>query len=218
MKLIVGLGNPGREYDRTRHNAGFMVVERLVSRHAAGQPVKSRFHAGVVEAALPGAGKAALIRPTTYMNLSGRSVVEALNFYKLSIETDLLVITDDLALPTGSIRLRPSGGAGGHNGLKDIGRMLATEAYPRLRVGVGPKPPMIDQAAFVLGRFNEDEHEALEQSIERAADAAEAFCADGLDAAMNRFNTAGAGAGGGWGARPEQDTPAAGPNAEPDRR
>ncbi|MEM9065241.1 MAG: aminoacyl-tRNA hydrolase [Planctomycetota bacterium] len=195
MKLIVGLGNPGREYDRTRHNAGFMALDVLAQRHASGAIAKGRFHGMTIDAAMPGSGKAVLLKPTTYMNLSGRSVNEALRFYKLEPETDLLVITDDVALPTGSIRLRPGGGAGGHNGLKDITKMLGSEQYPRLRMGVGPKPDFINQADFVLGRFIETETALIESACEKAADACEMFCAEGLDAAMNKFNAKS----GGWG-------------------
>lgn len=202
MKLIVGLGNPGREYDRTRHNAGFMALDVLAQRHARGATAKGRFHGLTIECPISGAGKAWLLKPTTYMNLSGRSVNEAIRFYKLEPETDLLVVTDDVALPTGSIRLRPGGGAGGHNGLRDITKMLGGEQYPRLRIGVGPKPDFINQADFVLGRFTEAEAGLIESAVEQAADACEVFCAEGLDAAMNRFN---AKAPGGWG-KPAPDS------------
>ncbi len=187
MKLIVGLGNPGRDYVHTRHNAGWMALDRLCARHAPGAPVRARFHADTVEAALPG-GNAMLSKPTTYMNRSGVSVAEAVRFYKLDPGCDLLVITDDVALRVGVIRLRPGGGAGGHNGLRDIESRLGTADYPRLRIGVGAPHPGEDQASYVLGRFREDERDAVERAIDRAADAAEVFCREGLDAAMNRFN------------------------------
>ena len=200
MKLIVGLGNPGREYDRTRHNAGFMAVDVLASRHAGGAAVQGRFQGMPLECPMPGSGKALLLKPTTYMNLSGRSVGEALRFYKLEPETDLLVLTDDVALPAGSIRIRPSGGHGGHNGLRDITQMLGTDAYPRLRIGIGPKPGFIVQSDFVLGRFTDDETEALAPALDRAAGAVEAFCAEGLEAAMNTFNSKAPG----WGKKPAE--------------
>lgn len=188
MKLIVGLGNPGRNYEKTRHNAGYMVVDRLVERHGAGAPVKARFNAAVVEA--PVAGQTCLlIKPTTYMNRSGQAVAEAVRFYKADPSRDLLVISDEIALPAGTIRLRPGGGAAGHNGLANITLLLGTDAYPRLRVGIGPKPAYFDdQADFVLGRFTEPEWAVVEPAINRAADAVEVFVAKGLDAAMNTFN------------------------------
>ena len=187
MKLIVGLGNPGPQYTKTRHNAGFLAVDRLVDRHAAGSVVKARFSGDCVEASIA-ATKCVLLKPMTFMNLSGQSVLQAMQFYKLPME-DLLVITDDLALPVGSVRLRASGGAGGHNGLSDIERRLGSSAYARCRIGIGPKPPMFDQAAFVLSRFTEEESDGLSSSIEAAADAVEVCVASGIDAAMNSFNT-----------------------------
>ncbi|HZW11444.1 MAG TPA: aminoacyl-tRNA hydrolase [Phycisphaerales bacterium] len=187
MKLIVGLGNPGAQYTRTRHNAGFMAVDRLIDRHARAAIVKARFSADCVEASIGGA-RCLIVKPMTYMNLSGQSVLQALQFFKIPL-ADLLVITDDLALPVGTIRLRAGGSAGGHNGLADVERRLGTAEYARCRIGIGPKPPLFDQAAFVLSRFGEEEQGSLETSIVAAADAAEVFLASGIDAAMNRFNT-----------------------------
>src|SRR5262249_18465845 len=137
---IVGLGNPGREYERTRHNAGFMVIDRLVQRNpsASGAPVKARFNAAVVETPIAGQ-PCLLVKPTTYMNRSGQSVGEVVRFYKLNLATDVLVIVDEVYLPCGTIRIRPGGGSAGHNGLTDIQRALGTDDYPRLRIGVGPK-------------------------------------------------------------------------------
>lgn len=187
MKLIVGLGNPGREYERTRHNAGFMVIDRLVQRHAPATPARARFNAAVVEA--PVAGQPCLlVKPTTFMNRSGQSVGEAVRFYKLSLATDVLVIVDDLYLPAGTIRIRPGGGSAGHNGLADLERALGTQDYPRLRVGIDPKPAFMDQADYVLGRFTDEQWGAVVPAIDKAADAAELFVSKGLDAAMNKFN------------------------------
>lgn len=191
MKLIVGLGNPGSEYERTRHNAGFMVVDRLIARHAPQEPLRARFHAGVVEAALPGS-KTLLIKPTTYMNRSGQSVAEALRFYKLDPPSDLLVIVDDTSLPVGGTRLRASGSDGGHNGLFDIARALGSEAYPRLRVGVGA-PGEVPLRDYVLRRFAPDQTADLDRALESAADAAEVWAREGVVAAMNQFNTKSAG-------------------------
>ncbi|MBX3365366.1 MAG: aminoacyl-tRNA hydrolase [Phycisphaeraceae bacterium] len=187
MKLIVGLGNPGKTYERTRHNAGFMVIDALARRHAPTQPVKARFHADVLEADVRGE-RCLFIKPVTYMNRSGFSVGEALRFYKLAHDRDLLVITDDLALPLGQIRLRPEGGAGGHNGLADISRALGTDSFCRLRLGIGQKPPQMIQADYVLSRFGEAEWSEMLTAADRAADAAEMFIASGINAAMNQFN------------------------------
>lgn len=188
MKLIVGLGNPGKDYEKTRHNAGYMVIDRLVQKHGAGAPVKARFNAAVVEA--PVAGQTCLFaKPTTFMNRSGQSVADAVRFYKLDPAADLLVVSDEVALPAGSIRLRPGGGTAGHNGLANITLLLGTDGYPRLRVGIGPKPVYFDdQADFVLGRFSDDELTLVKPAIDKAADAAALFVEKGLDAAMNKFN------------------------------
>jgi PTH1 family peptidyl-tRNA hydrolase len=187
MKLIVGLGNPGREYDGTRHNAGYMVIDRLVARHAPGAPARARFHAAVYEARID-SEPCLFMKPTTYVNRSGAAVAEAVNFYKLDPARDLLVVVDDVALPSGTIRLRPRGGPGGHNGLTDVQRALGTEAYPRCRVGIDPSPPFMDQADYVLQRFTPEQWALVEPALGRAADAAETFVRRGLDAAMNTFN------------------------------
>lgn len=202
MKLIVGLGNPGSQYERTRHNAGFMVVDRLLARHAAGEIARSKFGAAVVEARLPFSchnGEAGstggprsddrclLMKPLSYMNRSGQSVAEAVRFYKINPRLDLMVIVDDIALPCGAMRLRPEGGAGGHNGLTDIERCLGTADYPRLRVGVDA-PGIIPQADYVLGRFTEEQWGKVEPSLTKAADACDTWLKRGMDAAMNVHN------------------------------
>lgn len=192
MKLIVGLGNPGPQYAKTRHNVGFMVVDRLASAHAPREVPRSRFNAACVEAGIRGT-RCVLVKPTTFMNRSGQCVAEAVRFYKVEPVSDLLVIVDDLYLPLGSLRIRAEGSAGGHNGLADIERLLGSAAYPRLRIGVGSgaaggKPPLMDQADFVLSRFTEDEWAALDPALARSTQAAETFITDGLSTAMNRFN------------------------------
>jgi len=187
MKLLVGLGNPGSGYLRTRHNVGFEVVDCLTSRHALGQPARGRFHAQTFDAMVAGE-KCLLMKPTTYMNRSGLSVGEATHFFRLEAAQDVLVIVDDVALAPGSIRLRSKGGAGGHNGLADIERALGTSEYPRLRVGIGAPPGSMDQARYVLDRFNAEQWELVAPSIERAADATEKFVAEGIVAAMNEYN------------------------------
>lgn len=200
MKLIVGLGNPGRDYARTRHNAGFMAVDRLAQRHAAGATARGQFHAMTIDAAIPGAGKCMLIKPTTYMNRSGLTVGEAVRFFKVTPAEDVLVIVDETALPVGGIRLRPSGSAGGHNGLADIERALGTNEYPRLRIGVG-EPEFAAKKDHVLGRFTDEELETLEPTLDRACDAAECWAAEGMTKAMNTFNVR---ASSGWG-KPSAD-------------
>ncbi len=187
MKLIVGLGNPGRQYDKTRHNAGFMVVDRLVAKHAPGVPAKARFNAAVTECKF-GAEAVLLMKPTTFMNRSGSSVAEAVRFYKLEPAKDVLVLVDDVALPAGAIRIRPGGGAGGHNGLTDITKALGADTYARLRIGVDATPEFMDQADYVLGRFTDEQWTLVDPALKRAADASEVFVTQGLDAAMNRFN------------------------------
>jgi PTH1 family peptidyl-tRNA hydrolase len=185
MKLVVGLGNPGPEYAQTRHNAGFMVIERLAARHGI-SGVKSKFHAAVVEGLVAGE-RCVLLEPMTYMNRSGLSVGEAAAFYKLPVE-DVLIVVDDIALPVGRIRVRKEGSAGGHNGLADIERALGTKAYPRLRIGIDAPPGRIPQRDYVLGRFSEPQLDLLKPAIEKACDAIECWIKEGIDAAMNRYN------------------------------
>jgi len=192
VKLIVGLGNPGQEYVRTRHNAGFMALDRLAARHAPGAIARSRFGGVCVEGRIarpgePGEEKTLLLKPMTFMNRSGGSVGEAVRFYKLDPVADLLVLVDDVALDCGAIRVRASGSAGGHNGLTDIERALGTSAYARLRIGIGPRG-RAEQVGFVLGRFTDEQMDALTPALEKAADASEAWALQGVDAAMNRFN------------------------------
>lgn len=190
MKLIVGLGNPGASYERTRHNAGFMAIDRLVERHAKGAVPRARFNAITFDAALAGSAsdeKCLLMKPTTYMNRSGLAVGEAVRFYKINPAADLLVIVDEVYLPCGVIRLRESGGSGGHNGLTDIEQALGTDRYPRCRIGVD-LPGIMEQADYVLGRFTDEQWALAGPAINKAADAAEEFVRAGLAAAANKFN------------------------------
>ncbi len=187
MKLIVGLGNPGSQYDKTRHNAGFMVVDRLADRHFRGMTPRAKFSAVVVEGPLY-SERCVLLKPTVYMNRSGQSVAEAVGFYKLDPSADVLVIVDDVSIPSGQIRLRPTGGAGGHNGLADIQRALGTESYARCRVGIDASPAFMDQADYVLGRFTDEQWGAVDTAMNRSADAAEVFVKEGITKAMNQFN------------------------------
>jgi PTH1 family peptidyl-tRNA hydrolase len=186
MRLIAGLGNPGREYERTRHNAGSIVLDRLARRYAPGTVARCKFHGIVVEAAI-GPDRAILLKPTTFMNRCGQAVAEAVRFYKLDPAADLLVLVDDTALSCGMIRLRCGGGTGGHNGLADIELKLGTEQYARLRIGIDA-PGGIPQEAYVLGRFRPQQLELLEPALEDAVDATVCWMAHGIEEAMNRFN------------------------------
>jgi PTH1 family peptidyl-tRNA hydrolase len=188
MKLIVGLGNPGSEYAKTRHNAGFMVVDRLALRHRlpdAG-PAKMKFHAGVLEGPIAGE-RCILMQPMTYMNRSGLAIGEAVAFYKLDPTRELLVVVDDVALDVGRIRLRAEGSAGGHNGLADVERALGTSAYPRLRIGIDPKG-RVPQKDYVLGRFTPEQLAKLEPTLDVACDAIECWIKEGIARAMTRYN------------------------------
>lgn len=184
--LVVGLGNPGDQYANTRHNVGFQVVDELARR--AGVAVRrARFHALTGTATLGGTG-VLLIKPTTYMNLSGQSVGEAARFYRLPSQR-VLVLSDDTALPLGKLRIRASGSAGGHNGLKNIIQHLGGENFPRLKVGVGSKPhPDYDMAHWVLGQVTGPARAVLDEAVQRAADAVECLLSEGMDRAMNRFH------------------------------
>ncbi len=183
MRLVVGLGNPGREYARTRHNIGFHAVDELVAR-LAGVSGRSRFRA-VLSEGVRGTEKIVTIKPQTFMNLSGTSVREAIHWYKLDLE-DVLVVVDDMDLPLGQIRLRPDGSAGGHNGLKSIFSELGTTTVPRMRVGIGRGGG--SSTAHVLSRFNESEAAELPEIVERAVDAIERWIDVGIVSAMNEIN------------------------------
>jgi PTH1 family peptidyl-tRNA hydrolase len=185
MKIIIGLGNPGRRYQATRHNVGFEVVEELARRHAAGS-AKHNFQAETAEASI-GGEKVLLVEPQTFMNLSGATALQARDFYKLS-DSELLVVCDDFALPLGRLRIRPHGSAGGQKGLADIVRRLGSDRVPRLRIGVGPLPAGWDAADFVLGKFAKDHRSEIDVAIARAADAAETWVREGIAAAMNKYN------------------------------
>ncbi|MHC4976205.1 MAG: aminoacyl-tRNA hydrolase [Planctomycetota bacterium] len=186
--MIVGLGNPGREYLNTRHNAGYMVVDRLVDRYAPGQTPRSRFHAMTNEASMPGEGTCLLTKPTTFMNLSGQSVVESVQFYKIDPARELLVIVDDTALDVGTIRLRASGGTGGHNGLADISNRLGSDDYARLRIGIGDRG-RIPQKHYVLGKLTDEQSAAIEPALDKACDCVLHWMREGTISAMNTFNT-----------------------------
>jgi PTH1 family peptidyl-tRNA hydrolase len=186
MKLIVGLGNPGSEYSGTRHNIGWEVVDRLASRLAWTQKPAKKFDGLLMDGTI-GSEKVLLLKPLTYMNLSGKSVAAAMNFYQLS-PADVMIVLDDLALPCGKIRLRPNGSSGGHNGLKDIERAIATNEYPRLRIGIDAPLPPIAGKDYVLGKFSAEQRTKIEPAIDRAVSAITTWIKSGMTTAMNRFN------------------------------
>ena len=183
--LIIGLGNPGREYKDNRHNFGFMLIDRLAVRlNARGMKLQSK---AIVTNAIHEECKLILAKPQTYMNLSGHSVQGLAHFYKLPLE-NLLVAHDDLDLPFGTIRLRPGGGPGGQKGVASTIERLGTQDFARLRLGIGRPPGRMDPAAYVLQDFSRDDVKILSDVLDRAADAALEFVINGLDKAMNKFN------------------------------
>ena len=184
--LIVGLGNPGEKYENTRHNVGFQVVDELAERqHAPIQKLKFKALTNLLTIA---GEKVLVMKPVTYMNLSGEAVRPAADFYKIPPER-ILVISDDTALDAGALRIRTKGSAGGHNGLKSIIQHLGTDQFPRVRVGVGQKPhPDYELADWVLGKFQGEDKKAMDAAVKRAADAVECLLREGPDRAMNRFN------------------------------
>ena len=186
MFLIAGLGNPGRQYEKTRHNMGFDTIDELIDRHRIPQ-------GGIAHKAMYGKGmiageKVLAVKPLTYMNLSGESLRECVNYYKLDPETQMIVIYDDIDLEPGQIRIRKKGSAGGHNGIKSIIAQLGTQNFYRIKVGVGAKPKGWDLADYVLGRFSSNERIAVDKAIKEAADAVEMILKDGIEAAMNHYN------------------------------
>lgn len=197
MKLIVGLGNPGSEYVDTRHNVGFDAIDRLGEKlgwFGQGQfnrVAKNKFNGLVYEGVLNLSDghdeKLLLLKPLTYMNVSGKSVQAAMQFFQVPND-DLLVILDDLALPCGKLRLKPSGSSGGHNGLKDIEKVLGTNAYPRLRIGIDPAPANIPGRDYVLGKWTPTQKELLNPALDRACGAIVSWADYGIDKAMSLFN------------------------------
>ena len=185
MKLVVGLGNPGRKYQGTRHNVGYIVAGELAKKFAT-SGMRERFQGEAAEANL-GGQKALLLTPTTYMNLSGGSVLAARDFYKIALE-DILVVCDDLNLPLAKLRVRSGGSAGGQKGLEDIIRRLGTEDFARLRVGIGSAPEGWAWADFVLSRFAKEEIPLMEQTVARAVDAVVVWAREGVQVCMNRYN------------------------------
>lgn len=186
MYIIVGLGNPTRQYEGTKHNVGFDTIDYLIDEYqipSSGTGHKALFGKGMI------AGQKVIVaKPMTYMNLSGESVRELVNYYKVDPESELIVVYDDISLAPGQIRIRKKGSAGGHNGIKNIIAHLGTQVFKRVKVGVGEKPKGYDLADYVLSRFQKDERVLMEEAFERAGEAAVCMMNDTMEHAMNQFN------------------------------
>lgn len=186
MYIIAGLGNPGREYVNTRHNVGFDVVDKLAEQENI--DVLEKKHKALIGRGVVSGRKCVLAKPQTFMNLSGESVRALLDYYKADEQTELIVISDDISLDVGQIRVRKKGSAGGHNGLKNIIAHLGHDSFIRVKMGVGEKPKGWDLVDYVLGRFSAPEREQMDEAVLRAAEAVRVIVDQGADAAMNQFN------------------------------
>ncbi len=185
MKIIVGLGNPTREYEGTRHNVGFSVIYNISDEYNI--KVDTKKHKALIGKGIIEGEKVILAVPQTYMNLSGESVRELVDYYKCTNE-DIIVIYDDISLDVGKLRIRTKGSAGGHNGIKNIISHLGTDVFTRIKVGVGEKPARMDLADYVLGRFSVEEQPIIRESADKARNAVETIISSGAQAAMNKFN------------------------------
>ena len=186
MIVIAGLGNPGREYINTRHNVGFMVIDRLAEKY--GIDVTEKKHKGLIGKGVIEGQKVILAKPQTYMNSSGECLRELTDYYKPDTETEVIVVYDDITLDVGGIRVRKKGSAGGHNGMKSIIAHLGTENFHRVRVGIGEKPPKMDLADWVLGHFHKEDEENLKRAVDQACEAVKLIMAGNADEAMNIYN------------------------------
>lgn len=186
MYIIVGLGNPGREYDNTRHNVGFRVVDAIAEKY--GIHVSEKKHKALIGKGVIDGHKVLLAKPQTYMNLSGESVRELIDYYKIDEESQLIVIYDDISLDVGKLRIRKKGSAGGHNGIKNILKLLGHDVFGRIKVGVGDKPKGYDLVDYVLGHFSSEDNKIMEESVARAAEAVSVILTEGTDRAMNLYN------------------------------
>ena len=186
MYVIAGLGNPGGKYEKTRHNVGFQVIDRLAAKYHI--DINMKKHRALCGTGVIEGTKVLLIKPQTYMNLSGESVREVMDFYKADPEEEFLVIYDDVSLKPGQLRIRKKGSSGGHNGIKNIIQHLGTQVFPRIKVGVGEKPEGYDLADYVLSRFSGEDEKLMSDTYDHAAQAAAAVLTDGADKAMNDYN------------------------------
>ena len=187
MYIMAGLGNPDRKYVNTRHNIGFEVIDAIAEKNDI--VLGEKKHKAVIGKGMVAGQKVILVKPVTYMNLSGESIRSVIDFYKADEKSELIVISDDISLDVGQIRIRKRGSAGGHNGLKNIILHLGHDSFIRVRMGVGDKPPKLDLADYVLGHFLPEEREAVRESVRNAALAIETVIAEGPDSAMNKYNT-----------------------------
>ena len=186
MYIIVGLGNPTREYENTRHNIGFDVIDKLAQEFSIN--VLEKKHKALIGKGIINGQKVILAKPQTYMNLSGESVRELVDYYKVEEETELIIIYDDISLDVGQLRIRKKGSAGGHNGIKSIIQHLGTDAFPRIKMGVGEKPKGYDLADYVLGHFSKEERAIMDESAGKATKAVELMVIDEIGEAMNLYN------------------------------
>ncbi len=186
MFVIVGLGNPSKEYENTRHNIGFDTIDAIADKYHI--QVAELKHKAKIGKGYIGGDKVILAKPLTFMNLSGESVRAIIDYYKVDVETELVVISDDISLLPGQLRIRKKGSAGGHNGLKNIIQHVGGDSFQRIRMGVGEKPKEYDLVDWVLGHFNKEDRKAVDEAIQKAVQAVEIILTDGADAAMNEFN------------------------------
>lgn len=186
MFIIAGLGNPTSQYEGTRHNVGFEVIDTLADKYNIA--VETRKSRALIGKGIIGGQKVILAKPQTYMNLSGESIGALVSYYKADEEQELLVIYDDISLDVGQLRIRRKGSAGGHNGIKNIICHLGTDVFPRIKIGVGEKPKGYDLADYVLGHFSREERLSMEEGYQKAAEAVEMIVRGELDAAMNMYN------------------------------
>ena len=186
MYIIAGLGNPGKEYDNTRHNVGFEVIDAIADKYNIS--VVELKHRAIIGKGYIDGQKVILVKPVTFMNLSGESIRPIIEYYKADAQTELIVISDDISLEPGQLRVRKKGSAGGHNGLKNIIKQLGHDNFQRVRIGVGEKPKNYDLADWVLGHFNKEEKAAVDDALIKGVKAVEIMLTDGPDTAMNEFN------------------------------
>ena len=186
MFIIVGLGNPSKEYEETRHNAGFEVIDRIADKYNIS--VDTKKHRALIGKGIIGGQKVILAKPQTFMNLSGESVRSLLDYYKVDEEQEFIVIYDDISLDNGQIRIRAKGSAGGHNGIKNIIAHLGGQVFPRVKVGVGEKPSKYDLADYVLGHFSKEEQVLMDEGYAHAVHAVEMILEGDISAAMNEYN------------------------------
>lgn len=186
MYIIAGLGNPGKDYKNTRHNIGFDVIDVIAEKHNIS--VIEKKHKAIIGKGVIDGYKVILVKPQTYMNLSGESIREAVDYYKIDPESELIIISDDISLNPGNIRIRKKGSAGGHNGLKSIIQHLGTDGFMRVKMGVGEKPKGYDLADYVLGHFTAEERKIMDEAAKSAEEAIRLMLQDNVDEAMNKFN------------------------------